>query len=104
MNTDGGGQTRLTFSTAWDVDPCLVTGRLQDSVLKSPNRRTREIFTMKADGTGQADITHNPASSDARPAADRLLHRSRFQPAAGSPKIPVVSWQDKRWCMAPGRR
>jgi len=61
MNPDGTGQTRLTYSDAWDS---LLSWSPSGNKIAFTSFRdgTFEIYVMNPDGTGQANLTNNPGS------------------------------------------
>jgi Tol biopolymer transport system component/subtilase family serine protease len=60
MNTDGTGQTQLTFNTALDRHPAWSPDGSK-IVFRSDRDGDNEIYVMNADGTGQTQLTFNTA-------------------------------------------
>jgi Tol biopolymer transport system component len=70
MNADGSGVTRLTHNLIWNTDPAwspdgkrIVFHHKEDTNGDGDINYadTGEIYVMNADGSGQANLTNNPA-------------------------------------------
>ena len=66
MNADGSGQTRLTTSSADDVDPAWSPDGSR-IVFQAYRNGQAEIYVMNADGSGQTRLT-NHSDYDGQPA------------------------------------
>jgi Tol biopolymer transport system component len=74
MNADGSGQTNLTNNPADDSDPswspdgtCIVFTRMEEDTNgdgKINSLDAGEIYVINADGSGQTNLTNNPANDD----------------------------------------
>ena len=71
MNADGSGLTNLTSDPYWDMSPSwspdgrrIAYARVEDTDGdgRLTNSDAGEIFVMNADGSGQMNLTNNPAN------------------------------------------
>ena len=63
MNTDGSGQTRLTFNSAVDANPALSPDRSRIAFTSYRNGNA-EIYLMNADGSNPIRLTNNAGVDD----------------------------------------
>jgi len=70
MNADGSGVIQLTHSPYGDIEPAWSPdgGRV---AFQSNRDGNSEIYVMNADGTGQHNLTQNPAREISEDAASR---------------------------------
>jgi Tol biopolymer transport system component len=69
MNSDGTGQTRITFHPAADSGP--VWSSDSRYLLFTSNRDgDNEIYRMQTDGSNATNLTRAPGSNDRTPAWD----------------------------------
>ena len=98
MNADGSDQTRLTTNLAFDGSPTwspdgtkIAFNSNRDDPNPSTSEFKLEIYLMNADGSGQTNLTNNPAATDSNPAwspdGSRILFLSDRH---GSSEIYVV--------------